>query len=272
MTSSSTDPTRDATIRDFGEQWTAYRENEGYYASRELFADLLGPFADTVSVKDARVADIGSGTGRIVGMLLAEGASHVTAVEPSAAFEVLRENTRDHAARITYVNGPGESLPGRESLDLVFSFGVLHHVPDPAPIVRRAYEALRPGGRFVAWLYGHEGNELYLALAQPLRRISTALPHAALDRLSGALRWPLDAYVVACRQMPSLPMARYMTEHIGKLSPEVRKLTIYDQLNPAYAKYYRRHEAEALFRDAGFGDVRLHHRHGYSWTVVATRD
>lgn len=45
---------------------------------------------------------------------------------------------------------------------------------------------------------------------------------------------------------------------------------IYDQLNPAYAKYYRRDEARALLEDAGFQDVRLHHRHGYSWTVLGT--
>jgi SAM-dependent methyltransferase len=262
---------RDATIRDFGEQWTAYRSNEGYYASRELFADLLGPFASEVEVRGARVADIGSGTGRIVGMLLAEGAGHVTAVEPSDAFDVLRDNTRADAHRITYVRAPGEGLPGEGELDLVVSFGVLHHVPEPGAIVRRAFSALRPGGKFVAWLYGHEGNELYLALVLPLRRLSTRLPHAALDRLSGALRLPLDAYVEACRRVPRLPMASYMTSHVGKLSPEVRKLTIYDQLNPAYAKYYRREEAEALFRDAGFADVRLHHRHGYSWTVLATR-
>jgi hypothetical protein len=48
-------------------------------------------------------------------------------------------------------------------------------------------------------------------------------------------------------------------------------LTIFDQLNPAYAKYYRREEALELMEKAGFADVRLYHRHGYSWTVVGSR-
>jgi SAM-dependent methyltransferase len=203
-------------------------------------------------------------------MLLALEAAHVTAVEPSAAMSVLRDNTTADSERITYVHAPGEELPVDPQLDLVVSFGVLHHIPDPAPVVRRVFEALRPGGVFLIWLYGHEGNELYLRLTEPARRLTTRLPHAALDALAGALRYPLDAYVWAATRWP-LPMADYMRNHIARLSPEVRKLTIYDQLNPAYARYYRRAEAEELLRSAGFVEVEAYHRHGYSWTVMGRR-
>lgn len=262
---------RGETIRDFGEQWTAYRDNEGYYASQELFRDIAGPFADEVGLEGARACDIGSGTGRIVRMLVGAGAAHVLAVEPSAAYDVLCDNVRDLGERVTAVRAAGEDFPAAGDRDLVVSFGVLHHIPDPAPVVRRALDALRPGGKLLVWLYGREGNELYLSLVEPLRRLTTRLPHRALDALSRGLRVPLDAYVWASRRAPRLPMAAYMVEHIGKLSPEVRALTIYDQLNPAFAKYYTRDEARALLEDAGFRDVRLHHRHGYSWTVLGTK-
>lgn len=43
---------------------------------------------------------------------------------------------------------------------------------------------------------------------------------------------------------------------------------IYDQLNPAYSKYCTGLEARSLLEDNGLTNVRLHHRHGYSWTVV----
>ncbi|WP_145831617.1 hypothetical protein [Bradyrhizobium huanghuaihaiense] len=62
-----------------------------------------------------------------------------------------------------------------------------------------------------------------------------------------------------------------MRSVLAKFPRSVRRLTIYDQLNPAYAKYYTRAEAEALLSDAGFADVQLYHRHGYSWTVSGTR-
>ena len=75
----------DRTIRDFGEQWAHYGENEGYYASPELLRDALGPLLELEALRGLRTADIGSGTGRIVGMLLAAGVDHVVAVEPSDA-------------------------------------------------------------------------------------------------------------------------------------------------------------------------------------------
>ncbi len=58
---------------------------------------------------------------------------------------------------------------------------------------------------------------------------------------------------------------------IARLTPDKRRLVIYDQLNPAYAKYYTRAEARALLEQAGFVDVQLYHRHSYSWSVVGTR-
>jgi 2-polyprenyl-3-methyl-5-hydroxy-6-metoxy-1,4-benzoquinol methylase len=258
------------SIADFGEQWSTYRDNPGYYGSPELFADILEPLMTVADVRDMRVADIGSGTGRLVRMLAAAGARRIVAVEPSEAMEVLKRNTSDISDRTEYVHARGEELPGHETLDLVVSIGVLHHVPDPSPIVRRAFEALRPGGKMLVWLYGREGNAAYLMLALPLRTVTRRLPHAVLAGLCRVLDVPLVAYMHLCGRLP-LPLHDYMSGHLARLSPEIRRLTIYDQLNPAWAKFYTRAEAVELLSRAGFADVRAHHRHGYSWTVVGTR-
>src|SRR5690606_13752850 len=122
--------------------------------------------------------------------------------------------------------------------------------------------ALRPGGRFCAWLYGHEGNGAYLAVTEPLRKVTTRLPPRVLSAISHAFNLGLDLYLPACRRLP-LPLSGYMNNVVSKLDRDKRYLTIYDQLNPAYAKYYREHEARDLFERCGFSDVRLHHRHGY---------
>jgi SAM-dependent methyltransferase len=257
---------KNQTIKDFGEQWTAFRSNPEYYGSSELLADLLGPLLAVDMIKDKAVADIGSGTGRIVNMLLDVGARRVIAVEPSAAMSVLKENTASRAGKIEYLALAGDQLPSGLNLDIVVSMGVLHHIPDPAPVVRAAFNALREGGRCVVWLYGHEGNETYLSLALPLRKITVLLPHRLLVALSYLLEIALTAYIGLCRALP-LPMRSYMRGVLAKFTRPVRRLTIYDQLNPAYAKYYTRAEAEALLSDSGFADVRLYHRHGYSWTV-----
>jgi len=258
------------TIADFGQQWTNYRDNTGYYGSLALFQDMFGPLLGPGDLAGRRVLDIGSGTGRIVAMLLAAGAAHVTAVEPSAAFEVLSQNLRPHADRVTFLPIAGEAIPADLDVDFAFSIGVLHHIPDPDAVVRAAFAALRPGGKIGIWLYGREGNGLYLAVLTPLRAVTKRLPHAALAALVRLVDLPLVGYVALCRVLP-LPLGGYMREVVGRLDPTKRRLTVYDQLNPAYAKYYTRGEAASLLTRTGFTDVTLHHRHGYSWSVVGTK-
>lgn len=257
------------TIADFGDQWTRFTDNSGYYGSAELFSDIVAPLLEPHEVHGRRVADIGSGTGRIVEMLLGAGAAHVTAIEPSRAFEVLTRRFADRRELVSCHNVPGEGIASLGPFDLVFSIGVLHHIPDPAPVVAAARQSLKPGGRFVAWVYGREGNGLYLAFVQPLRAITKRLPDRVLDAVVRLLDVPLVTYVWLCRYLP-LPMRKYMVDLIGKMAPDKRRLIIFDQLNPAYAKYYTRNEAERLFADSGFSDIRLYHRHGYSWTIVGT--
>jgi SAM-dependent methyltransferase len=257
------------TIEDFGRQWQAFRANDGYYGSVDLFLDAF-PLLDPSTVAGARVVDIGSGSGRIVRMLLAMDASHVTAVEPSAAYQVLRQNVAEFDDRVVCLNIKGDALPPTESFDLAISYGVLHHIPQPLPVVRAVYHSLKPGGKFCAWLYGREGNEAYCRLVLPIRTVTSRLPHLAVVALSWCLDPLLSLYTQACRILP-LPLRGYLVHVVSKLAADKRRLVIYDQLKPRYAKYYTRDEAIELFRLGGFEDIRVHHRHGYSWTVLGVK-
>ena len=262
--------TDEQTIEDFGRQWTEYTENDDYYGSVACLQDIFGPVLNLRKVADAQVADIGSGTGRIVNMLLDAGARHVTAIEPSMAMDALVENTKERANCVDYIRATGEAVSRCQQLDLVFSIGVLHHIVDPGPIVREAQKALKPGGHMLVWLYGKEGNEAYLTIFGPLRAITKRLPHFLLSFLCTILNAGSDVYILLCRCLP-MPLRRYFLEHLAKLNRHQRHLTIYDQLNPAYAKYYTESEARSLFEDNGFIDVRHYHRHGYSWTVIGQK-
>lgn len=262
-------PDKDRTIKDFGKQWLRYSDNEGYYGSLELLADILSPFLKIDELKNCMVAEIGSGTGRIVNMLLESGVQHVVAVEPSDAFAVLARNIRN-SEKVTCLKIPGDQLPAYGDLDYIFSIGVLHHIPDPKPVIGAAFKALQHGGHFFVWLYGKEGNESYLALIKPLRALTRKLPHQALATLVWLIYHPLNLYIRLCHRFP-LPLREYLLSILEKMSPEKRRLIMYDQLNPAYAKYYTKSEAENLLLNGGFKNIRIHHRHGYSWTVIGTK-
>jgi SAM-dependent methyltransferase len=258
------------TIQDFGEQWTQYRDNAGFYGSTELFDDVFGPMLRAADLRGLVICDIGAGTGRFVNIAMAAGAAHVHAVEPSDAFEVLRENTRAHGDRVSYLRITGAAIPADLQVDLALSIGVLHHVPDPGAVVRAAWHALKPGGRIAIWVYGRENNGVYLALLRLLRTATTRLPHPLLAAGVRAIDLPLSGYMTLCRRMP-LPLRGYLVKVLGRMTPEKRRLVIYDQLNPAIAQYYRRQEVERLLLSAGFVDVKLYHRHGYSWAALGSK-
>ncbi|CAA7612104.1 class I SAM-dependent methyltransferase [Magnetospirillum sp. UT-4] len=259
------------SVVDFSVQWRNFGgDNTGYYVSADMLADIVGPLLPVDAIAGKDVADIGSGTGRIVAMLLDAGARHVVAVEPSEGIHALRRNLADRMDRVTALQGRGDTLPGTDAFDLIFSIGVLHHVPDPGPIVDTAFRALRPGGSMVVWLYGKEGNGLYLALLAGLRVLARWSPHWLLTSSAWLLSGTASLYGGLCRYLP-LPLRRYFVEQFLKLSPKQRMMTVYDQLNPSHAKYYTNAEAHALLAARGFHDVCCYHRHGYSWTVIGRK-
>ena len=263
------DQSRDQTIADFGEQWSTYTRNDGYYGSVELLKDIIEPLLPVEQLRGTTVAEIGSGTGRLVNMMMQAGVDRLYALEPSKAVETLKQNVAQHADRVEILNLRGDQLPPL-SLDLVISIGVVHHIPDPDPVMRAAYAALKPGGRVLLWLYGREGNELYLSIFGPLRTITRRLPHFLLVPIAHLLNFGAGLYLAAARIMP-LPMRNYVINIFGRFDRHARYLVVYDQLNPNYAKYYTRPEAVDLLSRAGFTNVQAFHRHGYSWTVLGTR-
>lgn len=66
-------------------------------------------------------------------------------------------------------------------------------------------------------------------------------------------------------------MHAYMNNVLAKWTPMIRFVAIYDQLNPAYAKYYTQSEVKNLLERNGFLNVSLYHRHEYSWTAIGRK-
>jgi len=255
------------TISDFGDQWQDFTQNTGYYASMDALRSLIEPLLAIADLKDASVADVGAGTGRYTRLLHQAGAGKILAMEPSAAFEVLKRNTADLAG-IEYANQRAEEIPAND-FDLVFCIGVLQFIPDPAPALKAMGRALGEQGRLFLWVYSEEKNDWYLFLLRPLRRLTSRLPHRIVKYLAALLLPPAELYALLCRHFSRLPMAKYLTNYFLRVDRYSRRLIIHDQLNPGYAKYYRREELQSLLENCGFTDIRMHHRLGYSWSVVA---
>ena len=93
-------------------------------------------------VRAQSVLDVGSGTGRAVRFLGQRCPEvQVQGVEP---VDELRKQA--HALGTALHDASGEHLPFDDgSFDIVMSFGLLHHVPDPVPIVAEMMRVARFG-------------------------------------------------------------------------------------------------------------------------------
>jgi SAM-dependent methyltransferase len=256
------------TIEDFGKQHQRFSESGGYYVSLDILGDVLGPLMTVKEFEGLNVLDLGSGTGRWVQIFHDAGAKTIAAVEPSPAIEVGRKKNAG-LKNVSYHNVAGDKMPDGQ-YDIIFSYGVIHHIPEPDPVVKRAYEVLQPGGRLVIWLYGRENNGLYLGFVHALRLVTVPISNRALEIVSAALVPLVRAYSSVSRVL-SLPLRGYMRKFVDRIDDYTLKHVIYDQLDPHYAKYYRRQEAIDLIEKAGFVNIQLYHRENYSWTVVATK-
>ena len=265
-----TENLRSKTISDFGSQWTYFTQNTGYYASDEFFDELISPLLSRKDFEGASCAEIGAGTGNICAMMLRAGASHLTAVEPSDAVGPLRENLAPFENRVSVAHVTGENIP-QSGFDLVLSIGVLHHIPQPDPVVKAAYDAIKPGGRMFIWLYGKEGNAAYLAVALPIRAVTRRLPIRVLSGLAYGFDALLMPLVFLANRSVKVPLHDYLRDVYGKLSGADRRLVVVDQLKPEWALYYTEQEARELLERSGFENVELHHRSGYSWSVLGQK-
>ena len=73
----------------------------------------------------------------------------------------------------------------------------------------------------------------------------------------------ISPLLVPRRKAPIIP-----TELKKKYDPDLDKgLEIFSKKQFRF-EYYQKHEIEKGLLDAGFVNLKFHHRHGYSWTVV----
>jgi SAM-dependent methyltransferase len=92
----------------------------------------------------AMVLEVGAGTGNFLA-LFADGASRLVAVD--LTFGMLTEGRRRHP-EIIPVAADGARLPfDSAAFDLVTTAQVLHHVPEPLPLLREMRRVMKPGGR-----------------------------------------------------------------------------------------------------------------------------
>jgi len=206
-----------------------YREDfsaffKAYDKSRYSLESHIPPCLDALEVEGLRVLEIGLGQGAESEQLIRRGARWT-------GLDLTAESVRRVQIRLALHNldsddiwqGSATHIPADDSsFDLVFSHGVLHHVPDILAAQSEVHRVLRPDGRLVVMLYARGSLNYQLAIrivrraaligAWPIRhlfqrgQLSAHLRNAERKGLANYLR--MDQFIHANTDGPENPYAR----------------------------------------------------------------
>ena len=256
------------SYQDFGEQFTIDGDINGNWGSVKLLEEIVHPF-DLNLIKEKEIAEIGVGSGRISNNLLKYNPNKIFGIEPSAAIEVAKKNIKSN--KVEFFNIKGQDINFENKFDYVFSIGVIHHIPEYRKVLKKIQKSLKKNGRFIIWVYGKEGNELYLFIFNNLRRVTILLPDFTLRILSKILTILTYPYGYLCNFI-SLPLKKYFLGAFNKWSFKHRSYVIFDQLNPSFAKYFTKEELENDLKSANFKVEHISHRLEYSYTAICSKN
>lgn len=256
------DPSLSGTQHQFGYEWERYTEILPLH--REQFRRWIAPFPED-GFAGKRFLDVGCGMGRNSYWALQNGAASGLAIDyDERTVAAARTNLADYPQCEVRFESIYD-LAERESVDVAFSIGVIHHLAQPRKAVEKMVEALKPGGSLVLWVYGREGNELYLSVIDPLRKLVTSrVPVGVTHGLAKAMTVGLLGYL-------ALPHQREYEKLLRGHSFRQLELIVLDQLIPSIASYWTREETLSLVEGLPVEDVQISHTNGMSWTLVAKK-
>lgn len=143
------DPRSKQVIEDSYLSGDVHREAERFLASAEFgeVRELVGP------LEGRSILDLGAGTGIAAWAFSTSGAGHIYALEPDPSPVVGRGAISEIAdeASIQILASTGEDIPLEdETIDVVFSRQVLHHVGDMKGVLTECARVLRNDGILIA--------------------------------------------------------------------------------------------------------------------------
>lgn len=102
----------------------------------------------------ARLLEVGCGMGTDL-LQFARGGAICTGMDLTPrSIAITRHRFALYGQRADFLIGDGERLPfENDSLDVVYSNGVLHHTPDTAGAIREVHRVLKPGGIAKVMIY-----------------------------------------------------------------------------------------------------------------------
>jgi len=200
-----------------------------------------------------RVVEVGCGLGLDGSRFVEGGARYVGIDQSDVPVRTARRTFDLLGLNGGIVQGDATALPiASATVDFVYSFGVLHYIPDTARAVREIHRVLRPGGRCLVMLYHRSSLNYYFNILF-LRRLGASL--LALPGAVGLLAW------LTGKSKESLAGHRALLRRHGLAYLTDRQLFVShntDSLGNPLSKIFSRRQARALVADFDQVETEVH--------------
>ena len=266
------DPASESKLRtaeSFGFEWQQFRTVRPEWLRN--FLAYMAPHGPE-HFQGKLVLDAGSGMGRHAYHAAKFGA-RVVALDIGSAIDVAYRNARA-AGEVLAVQADLDDPPlSRGVFDLVYSIGVLHHLPDPARGLRSLVRLARPGGEVRIYVYSDLRENWLKRALLPLtdlaRVVTVRLPHRLLYLVSFPIALVLTAiFVLPARVLrrhsltrrlaAAMPLAAYAEYPFGVCFNDQ-----FDRLGTPIERRYGREQVRVWLEEAGLVDVEVLHHYGW---------
>ncbi|BAZ41615.1 type 11 methyltransferase [Calothrix sp. NIES-4101] len=131
---------------------TLYEDKHAFvWKYGEDLLNLLSP------QREESILDLGCGTGQLTAKIAETGAKVLGIDADAAMIAKAKANYLDPNLDLNFAVADARSFAFQTNFDAVFSNAALHWIPDADAVITCIYQALKPGGRFVAE-FGGQGN------------------------------------------------------------------------------------------------------------------
>lgn len=268
------------TVKSFGEEWAKFH---GF--SDEEIKMIGDQYFDVVPSEllngTAQVLDMGCGSGRW-SRYLAPKVKSIEAIDPSDAVFQAHFLTKEFSnVRVTQASV--DAIPfENNSFDLVFSLGVLHHIPDTRAALKKCVEKVKPGGYFLVYLYysldnrGRLFKSLFF-LSNLLRLLVSVLPgglkRVVCDIIAVTIYMP---FVFIARLAGLIPFTRNLIKYIplsyyrDKSFMVIRNDSL-DRFGTPLEQRFSRKQIESMMFEAGLTEIKFSEQEPY-WHAIGKKE
>jgi SAM-dependent methyltransferase len=198
---------------------------------------------------DRDVLEAGCGIGTDAAQFARSGARYTGVDFSQTALDLARRRFDIDGLDGAFIHGSITDLPFPDSsFDLVYSNGVIHHIPQTEPAVREFHRVLRPGGTALVMVY-HRNSFNYRFTILVLRRsLAALLVLPGATRVISALTRESPEVLEGHRRLLAEYRLRYLRDRQLFLSHNT------DGPGNPLSKVYTRADVRRLFQD--FADLR----------------